>query len=374
MRQRVILTWAIIIMISLLVTYIFQRRKHEEEYFNSIKNFESKHCQHTYGKIAIVQLVTGGYYINKTVNNALLSLRCYAKLRNYTLFQIRVEDEKIISGYSDQLQKKAFSKACQSYTHSVMTMRHCIVAYLLQEYDYIVHLDGDTGVVNPNHCFEEYITPSLDMTLLMRVHTGEIQAGNYIVKSTEFSRRFFETWLNNTQKVTSFDETLTPQPSDQDALHRTLSEFYLSKHKNLLCSSELNFEEQAGYFSWVKCIVQELFRKSKIAPNKHIKIYNRAHGFVRDGWFTKYTWSSRDFLFHAMKHYNDVLFDRLLSQQDCISNTWEIPIKGEYYVPNQSQMERIWNSIDEKNYENFKGYALISKISGCWPYCQNIIL
>ena len=71
-----------------------------------------------------------------------------------------------------------------------MVERHCMIAHLLQYYDYIISIDADSGVINPNHCFEEYMAPDHDLVFMERVHSGEVTASQFTVKNTTFAKEF----------------------------------------------------------------------------------------------------------------------------------------------------------------------------------------
>lgn len=66
-----------------------------------------------------------------------------------------------------------------------MFRRHCAVVYHMKthpEIDYVLFIDSDIGVINPNHYIEEYIDPKVDLIFYDRYYDYEIASGSYIAK------------------------------------------------------------------------------------------------------------------------------------------------------------------------------------------------
>lgn len=82
--------------------------------------------------------------------------------------------------------------------------RHCHIANALKRFDYLLNIDADIGVVNPERCFsvefkvnlilsrkiEEFIDPKFDIIFYDRFFNYEISTASYLIKNTEWTRKF----------------------------------------------------------------------------------------------------------------------------------------------------------------------------------------
>ncbi|XP_057296263.1 uncharacterized protein LOC130625220 [Hydractinia symbiolongicarpus] len=316
--------------------------------------FQKQLCYPTFGKIAIVTVFTAGKYVENVVNNAVQSVRCYAKLRGYDLYQIQEE----IDGNFTATSGWIVPKQCLQKDIVLTKKRHCFIAYLLYHYDYIVHLDADTGVVNPNHCFEEYIRPGIDIFLLERVHSGEIQAGHYIVKNTNYAHNFL---------MACFKRMIKPKTTDNKEFVLEFSRRVAGVMDFASCQRRYPiYFNSVLYFSFVRCIKEAL--NGRMLFNK-FNVYRRAHGFVRDAWTTGFIWSSKDFLLHGLKGKDDIMYARKLTSEDCSNDrAWYVPVKTHLFA-NLTKMKALWEKADnEFKYKNLG--VMQSDISKCWPHCS----
>jgi hypothetical protein len=86
-----------------------------------------------------------------------------------------------------------------------MFRRHCALATFLAnrpDIEFVIFLDADMGIINPNHLLEQFITPivndgqMVEMIFYERTFNGEIMAGSYFLRNSIFARQFLLHWAN----------------------------------------------------------------------------------------------------------------------------------------------------------------------------------
>ncbi|KAK6013213.1 hypothetical protein OSTOST_21528 [Ostertagia ostertagi] len=137
--------------------------------------------------------------------------------------------------------------------------RHCVAAEYLKDTDWMLVLDADTAVINPNHCIEEWIDDRVDVILYERFFNYEISAATYMILflpgAIQARQNCYDVWYNAT-----------------------------------------NYE---SYMASVSCVKQAL-GATRLWPGK-LRIYRKAHGWARDGFLTSGKWHDGDFMFHGWK-------------------------------------------------------------------------
>jgi hypothetical protein len=134
------------------------------------------------GKIAIV-VVTD---TEQRLNNYLLAtntMRCYAGLQQYELIHLFLNDDE---HKHPSLAHLSFGEKCPM--SDFMKRRHCAVVELMKanpQLEWFLFLDGDIGVVNPQHRIEEWIPEEdegVDVVFYYRDFDWEVMAGAYLAR------------------------------------------------------------------------------------------------------------------------------------------------------------------------------------------------
>uniref|UniRef100_A0A1I7T8R7 Nucleotid_trans domain-containing protein n=1 Tax=Caenorhabditis tropicalis TaxID=1561998 RepID=A0A1I7T8R7_9PELO len=216
---------------------------------------------------------------------ALDTVRCYGRYFKYDVHVIHVDKEPDIS---EKCPQKDF-----------MFRRHCILSLKLPSISntWLLFLDGDMGVINPNHLIETYIPTDskTDVVFYSRIMNHEVMAGSYLIRNTEWSRKFLMFWANFENKLPkSF------HGSDNGAIHSVIMYYGVPEltQKREFC--EKTFWETATDYeslSLFEVCAREIIRNGTFSE---IKILPKGRlAWARDGWLTNSVWSESDFIFHG---------------------------------------------------------------------------
>uniref|UniRef100_A0A7I4YS01 Glycosyl transferase domain containing protein n=1 Tax=Haemonchus contortus TaxID=6289 RepID=A0A7I4YS01_HAECO len=229
--------------------------------------------------IAIVSILGNGTSRAK-YKTAMDSVLCYALQNNYTFILTKSTE------YAELCNHQEF-----------LFQRHCIVANILQQnnFEWILVIDSDTGVVNEKVRIEKYIRDEADIMFYDRFFNFEIMAGTYLVKKSDYAIKFLHGWADYEKRLPKNFHGL-----DNGAIHMYMVE-QLAPNATLiptcweLWRNTTNFETLTRYTLCCREIL-----KNSTAGN--VVIYGKGEGWARDAWLTNSHWSpDRDFMFHALK-------------------------------------------------------------------------
>ena len=299
--------------------------------------------KHRYGNITLMPLATD--HMLKTYDLNYKSQQCYGMHAGYK--------------YQFGALTKVLKEGCP--ISNVFFRKHCLVLKTLKELplgEWIAVLDGDTGVINPTRCLEEFLAPDVDLVMYERFHNGEIMAGNYMIKHSQWSIKFLEGWISYATKLPSGFSN-----HDNGALHLHLLKTLFPEdvgtqdtclHKWQMAHSLRQYQE------YVFCVKQK-FGSQRRFP--HVLIHHRAHGWAIDAWVSHNKVQPWMLMHHAIKnpqssHYTlgDVVCDRPL------------PIPPHQYMTEKAAVEEALKV--EINQQKSHGTSLRkSYIRECLPHC-----
>ncbi|KHN73075.1 hypothetical protein Tcan_14775 [Toxocara canis] len=239
---------------------------------------------------------------------AIESVACYAALHNYT-YLLTYENDLWLQRCP---QKHIFFR------------RHCVVQYFLDQFDYILVIDADIGVLNPRWEIEEWIDPNFDIIFYERLFCKEISAASFILRNSNFSRRFLNKWLEYDDK--GFSGKLS---GDNPAIHVVFAELYAPYAKSEVARCMHIWDAATTYtelFTFEACLMLIVGKQRKFG--KDIKIIERGRSWVRDPYITRSRWSiHRDFMFHGWKGLGMIEYDSISSAnlEQLPTNNWFNP-------------------------------------------------
>ncbi|KAI6223407.1 hypothetical protein M3Y95_00886900 [Aphelenchoides besseyi] len=242
-------------------------------------------CRPLFGQIGVFVAVNSDHE-QRLYKIAQASLKCYLKSTNYSYFYVNVDNDERTRGLCNQ--------------SNIYYKRHCVGSYYLNDVDWMLFLDGDIGVVNPNHCIEEWIDDRVDMLFYERFFNWEIMAGSFMMKNTEQSRKFLLDWANMEQQefdgFTGYDNGVLQIQILKSALPNAVAEIAAC---DAIYHRSKTLEQ---YYDYVTCVKLQL-GAVRVFPGV-LRIFRRGHGWARDGQLTGNRWSDVDFLMHAWKNSN----------------------------------------------------------------------
>ncbi|ETN74553.1 hypothetical protein NECAME_12914 [Necator americanus] len=68
--------------------------------------------------------------------------------------------------------------------------RHCAAAEFLQDADWMLVIDENTAVANPDHCIEEWIDDRVNVLLFEQFTDWDISSSSYLVRNSQWSIQF----------------------------------------------------------------------------------------------------------------------------------------------------------------------------------------
>uniref|UniRef100_A0A8R1U9K6 Nucleotide-diphospho-sugar transferase domain-containing protein n=1 Tax=Pristionchus pacificus TaxID=54126 RepID=A0A8R1U9K6_PRIPA len=237
--------------------------------------------------IAIVIVLTKGSDMGN-YKSALYSIEKYSALHGY---QLLVEFDTKYSNCSRH-NDKFFRRHC--HTHELMLNQ-------LNESSYILFIDADVGVVNPNKLIDEFIQPEFDIYLYNRFYNWEY-AAQYIVKNNERGRNWVKMWAEM-----EFTLPKSFHGSDNGSLHMLMLNYLVPEIENgesrigQMCRSIWERSVNTyDLFTMQACTRMVIGERSEF-PEHHVKIFQKGHGWARDIWLLKSRWSTDDFMLHSIK-------------------------------------------------------------------------
>ncbi|KAK0394854.1 hypothetical protein QR680_000969 [Steinernema hermaphroditum] len=323
-------------------------------------------CEPIYGRVTVFTAMDQGS-VKVRYGLAQRSLECYLASTNYTLVQVNLDtDERV-------------KKHCKHKT--TYFKKHCAAALYLEDTDWMLVLDADTGVINPNHCLEEYIDDRVDMIFYERFFNWEVACGNYIVKNTAQSRQFLMEYANMESEPHAPGVWLGFDNGPlQILILKQVMPFaqHIIDTCNQIWHSSKNYNQYTAYLLCVKMALGE----QRLWPGK-LRIYKRAHAWVRDGWLTSNEWTDFDFMIHGWKiedMKNATQFASPFTQDFNVTQCGLGYSGWHFELSKKKTMEQIKKMLFNYEKKQMKSHPVegrtpyfltVPDVGECYPHCED---
>ncbi|CAJ0604916.1 unnamed protein product [Cylicocyclus nassatus] len=273
-------------------------------------------CEQYYGKVSIFVAESAALNTNNLTRD---SLDCYVKGANYSLIRVNIDNDPRVN------------EVCSKHK-TALFKRHCAASVYLQDTDWMLFVDTQAGVVNPEHCIEEWIDDRVDMIFFERFFNWEIAAGSYLVKNTALTRNFL-------RQVAKWEFKEMPIWNNQDQgafmlqLQRTLSP--AAKWELRACHKYWQTATSYQTYTAMITCVRSALGARKLWTRK-ARIYRKAHAWIRDASISRNSWSNNDFMLQGWK--DD------LSNKDC-------PFESSFKIKECGATLKGWNWRRQKKIE-----------------------
>ena len=202
------------------------------------------------------------------------TMRCYAD--RHPDYEIAIFSE----------QNLDLQRGC--HPNRMKFMRHCMLSNFLSsipDIEAVLVLDSDNAIINLEKRFEEYAVTDLNFEI--RFHNGEIAGGGFIVRNTNYTIAFTKDWSNTEHGLF---------PGDNGAMHQVI----LTR----MGVGDRCLKGSDTYDQFRKCFVRVIHERNCDYDffHQHASVLFPLHTYSYDGWLTKYRYSDRTFIHHAMKN------------------------------------------------------------------------
>ncbi|CAJ0963573.1 unnamed protein product, partial [Mesorhabditis belari] len=327
------------------------------------KNMEA--CEHPYGRVKIFIAYQNGSFHHR-YRVAQQTLKCYLQTTNYELLLVDLYNEPKVKNNCDRHK-------------DIMFRRHCALLQYLNDTDWMLVMDADTAVVNPEHCIEEWIDDRVNLIFYERFFNWEITAGIFLVKNSEFAYDFIKRW-----SMWEFDHPRIPfGTSDNCVLHmHTLQTIFNKTAPAAVNVCNKIWHNTTGYESYLAFVfcTKIMFGANRFWPGK-LKILPRAQGFARDSFISNDKFHTSDFMFHGWK-LNEIgqsgwrsPFEKMPDLSQCAVGT----LNGWFYHNNSrlstKEIYEMLLNLDRKFGSEIKNvsrvipWSFASEMEDCFPNC-----